>query len=74
MFKPRVSQMTTKLSPVTHFFSPVPLVAFLVFATEKDVLSAWCFWRKGKSTEQSQPRTENPALHEEGSGGNGVQC
>lgn len=27
----------------------VPLAVFLVFASEKDILNAWCFWKKNSS-------------------------
>ncbi|KLO12239.1 hypothetical protein SCHPADRAFT_432956 [Schizopora paradoxa] len=29
----------------------VPLVIFLIFASEKDILQAWCFWRRKSNLE-----------------------
>ncbi|KAI5115303.1 hypothetical protein M0805_004498 [Coniferiporia weirii] len=43
---------------IDYFQAAIPLVTFLVFATEKDVLSVWCFWRKGP-TERSQTKRKN---------------
>ncbi|EJD06621.1 uncharacterized protein FOMMEDRAFT_25855 [Fomitiporia mediterranea MF3/22] len=46
---------------IDYFQAAIPLVAFLVFATEKDVLDTWVFWRKakGQPEEKVSPEKES---------------
>ncbi|KAL5519412.1 hypothetical protein ACEPAH_1095 [Sanghuangporus vaninii] len=43
-------------SGVVDFFNAAtPLVAFVVFASEKDIWSVWCFWREEESLTEAKP-------------------
>ncbi|KAL5526764.1 hypothetical protein ACEPAF_8489 [Sanghuangporus sanghuang] len=40
---------------IDFFQAAIPLVAFLAFASEKDILNVWCFWRKDKTQTEKSP-------------------
>ncbi|KAL5525972.1 hypothetical protein ACEPAG_7310 [Sanghuangporus baumii] len=46
---------------IDFFQAAIPLVAFLAFASEKDVLNVWCFWRKDKTQIEKSPASRETA-------------
>ncbi|KLO08566.1 hypothetical protein SCHPADRAFT_605152 [Schizopora paradoxa] len=42
----------------------VPLAVFLIFASEKDILQAWCFWRKNSKPATADAKVDRTASKE----------